>query len=95
MKYQPREVAKSIVALLTGLGTWGYTAAADGAITLAEWFGVCGVLAGAVFVFAYPNTPAPGAPPSEQRVDGDRGHVGPAEAVVVLLLIVAIALLVL
>lgn len=51
---------KSISALLGGLATWGYTAAEDGNIALAEWFGVLGVLATALAVYQFPNTPPAG-----------------------------------
>ena len=55
---KPAEYAKAIAAFFTALGTWGATAAADGNISLAESFGLCGVIAAGILVFAIPNAPA-------------------------------------
>lgn len=104
MTYHPREIAKALAALLTSLGTWGYTAASDGTIDPAEWFGICGVLVAGLAVFAYPNTPPAGEPgdpevseqhPRPTHSTGDRGHVGPTETVLILLLIALVVVLVL
>lgn len=47
--------AKSIAAFLTALGTWGTTSLAEGGITGAEWFGIAGVAAATLLVWAIPN----------------------------------------
>lgn len=57
------QYAKSIAALLTALGTWGATAAADGRYDQLELWSLTGVLVTALAVFAIPNTPEPPAPP--------------------------------
>lgn len=53
---------KSIVALLGGISSWGITAAADDAITQVEIYGLLGVLATVLGVYAFPNTPPAGEP---------------------------------
>lgn len=45
---------KALAAALTGTVTWGATAQVDG-IDPAEWWGLAGVLAGAVVVWLIPN----------------------------------------
>lgn len=52
--------AKSIIAFLGALGTWGATAAADGNYDQIELWALCGVLATAVAVFQIPNRPPRG-----------------------------------
>jgi len=52
--------AKAIAALLGAVSTWGVTAAADGAITLVECFGLVGAIGAVVAVFAATNRPATG-----------------------------------
>lgn len=47
-------VRKAIAAALTGIATWGATAQVDG-IDAAEWWGLFGVLVGAVLVWLIPN----------------------------------------
>lgn len=47
--------AKALAALLGGIATWGVTAS-EGGIDAAEWFGLLGVIATAVAVFAVPNS---------------------------------------
>lgn len=54
--------AKSIIAFLTSLGTWGVTAFADDAINSVELFGLTGVVVAAFAVYTYPNTPPDGEP---------------------------------
>jgi len=54
--------AKSIIAVLTGLATWGATAFADDSITSVELFGLCGVAVLGLSVFAVPNEPPAGTP---------------------------------
>lgn len=50
-----KEIAKSIVAFLTALGTWGATAAADGQYTQEELWGLCGVVVVGLATWAVPN----------------------------------------
>lgn len=59
---KPRDFAKSIIASLTALGTWGTTALSDGAVEAVEWFGLTGVIVAGLAVFAYPNARPRGAP---------------------------------
>lgn len=49
-------VAKAIVAFLTTVGTWAATALLDGHITTSEWYGLIGVAAAALGVYAAPNS---------------------------------------
>jgi hypothetical protein len=53
---------KFVSALLGGVATWGYTATTDHGIDAGEWFGLLGVLATALAVFQFPNTPPAGQP---------------------------------
>lgn len=69
--------SKCIIAFLTALGTWGYTALAadsDGvvSVTAQEWFGLCGVLVAAFSVFAVPNRPPEGEPADPAM--SEQGH---------------------
>lgn len=48
---------KAAAAALTGTATWGITAQPSG-IDGAEWWGLFGVLVGAVLVWLVPNEPA-------------------------------------
>lgn len=54
--------AKTIVAVLGAISTWGITAATEGGITAVEWFGLLGSLATVLGVYAVPNTPPAGEP---------------------------------
>ena len=47
---------KFFSALLGGIATWGYTAAADDLISKVEWFGLIGVIGTALAVYQFPNT---------------------------------------
>lgn len=51
---------KAIAALLGSIGTWGMTAAAEGGITGAEWFGLLAVLGTTSAVWGLPNDTDPG-----------------------------------
>lgn len=53
---------KTIVAVLGGISSWGITAAADDAITQVELYGLLGILATVLGVYAFPNTPPEGEP---------------------------------
>ena len=53
---------KTIVAILGGVSSWGITASADNAITQVELYGLLGVIATALGVYAFPNTPPDGEP---------------------------------
>lgn len=53
-----KEAAKAIAAFFGGLATWGGTAASDGQIALAEWFGLSAVISTAILVWAVPNAKA-------------------------------------
>lgn len=55
---------KAIAAFLGGLSQWGITAFATDGLSSAEWFGVIGVLAATLLVFAVPNTPIEPAVPT-------------------------------
>lgn len=47
---------KAIIALLGGVSAWGITAVSDGSsISAAELFGLLGVLATSLGVYAFPN----------------------------------------
>lgn len=47
---------KTIIALLGGISAWGVTAVSDGSnISAAELFGLLGVIATALGVYAFPN----------------------------------------
>lgn len=46
---------KALVALVTALGTWGYTVLEDDRITSQEWFGLCGVAVTVLGVWGAPN----------------------------------------
>lgn len=48
-------VAKALMAVLTGLGTWGVTAFADGKLDAVEVFGLTGVIVAGLAVWAVPN----------------------------------------
>lgn len=50
----PSRIAKSLIALLGGLGTWGITAAPDG-YTQVELWGLCAVAVAAISVWRVPN----------------------------------------
>ena len=50
------KAAKALMAFLTALGTWGATAFADSGLNAVEAFGLCGVFAAAVIVYAVPNS---------------------------------------
>lgn len=65
----PKQIAKSIIAFLTALGTWGVTAAPDG-YSQAEMWGLCGVVVAGLSVYAWPNKPdgVPDPTLSEQHV---------------------------
>lgn len=47
-------IRKAIAAALTGIATWGITAQPDG-FDSAEWWGLFGVLVGAILVWLTPN----------------------------------------
>lgn len=51
---------KTIAALLGSIATWGVAAGEDGILTMVEYFGLLGVLATVVGVYAIPNTPPDG-----------------------------------
>jgi steroid 5-alpha reductase family enzyme len=55
--------AKAIIATLTAIATWGVTAGADGNYSQVELWGLLGVVAAAVAVYAVPNKPSPTDPP--------------------------------
>ena len=59
---------KAIVAVLTGVSTWGVTAVADGHVDAVELFGLLGVVAAGLGVYGARNAPDPAEPP------GDDGH---------------------
>jgi hypothetical protein len=63
---------KAITALLTALGTWGYTAAADNGYSQQELWGLCGVLVVGLGVYAYPNTA-----PADEEPDPSVSELGP------------------
>lgn len=64
---------KTIAAVLGGVATWGITAASNGAIDLAEWFGLLGALGTALGVYAFPNTNPDGpADPNVSETDGPK-----------------------
>lgn len=50
-----KQYAKALSALAGGVATWGYTATADGVISLQEWFGLFGVVGTALAVFGITN----------------------------------------
>ena len=89
--------AKSLAALLGAIGTWGVTAAEDGAISLGEWFGVLIALSTALAVFALPNRP-PGGEPHDPAVSEQDPRAVPdagltlLEALVVGLVVVVLLL---
>jgi hypothetical protein len=74
---------KAIVALLGGIATWGATAVTDG-ISANEWFGLLAVIATALGVFAFPNTP--------QGEGGDDGYAVPDLVVAILIFLVGVIL---
>ena len=74
--------AKSIIAFLTALGTWGVTAAPDGYSQIELW-GLLGVLVAAAAVFQVPNTPPVGEP-----ADPNISERGAVENMVVLIIAV-------
>lgn len=46
---------KAVVGGLLAFSTWGGTAVADGVVSAAEWFGLLGVIAAALGVYAAKN----------------------------------------
>lgn len=51
--------AKTIVAVLLAVSTWGVTAFADGNASAAEWFGGLGAVASGFAVYWTKNTSSP------------------------------------
>jgi hypothetical protein len=80
---------KAIVALLGGIATWGATAVTDG-ISANEWFGLLAVIATALGVFAFPNTPQ--GEGGEGGEGGDDGYAVPDLVVAILIFLVGVIL---
>jgi hypothetical protein len=53
-----KKYAKTIAAVVVGVGSWLGTALADGHVTTAEWWQLAGVLAAATGVYAVKNREA-------------------------------------
>ena len=49
--------SKALIALIGAVGTWGYTAAANGHIPMQSYFGLAIAINTALGVYAIPNTP--------------------------------------
>ncbi len=73
---------KTIVAILTGISTWGVTAAATGGVDAVEMFGLLGVLATGLGVYGVTNAPV---------VDED-GQISNSGAAALALLVIAAVL---
>jgi hypothetical protein len=64
---------KAIIGTLAAVATWGVTAGADGNYSQVELWGLLGVIAAAVGVYAVTNAPDEGAHP----VDGPDAPLNP------------------
>lgn len=86
---------KFFSALFGGIATWGYTAASEGGIDTAEWFGVLAVLGTALAVFQFPNTPPEGEARDPDMSEREKGHYDPISLGIfaVVLVVVLVVLL--
>lgn len=78
--------AKTVIAILLAVSTWGTTAALDGAFDPVELFGLLGATATAAGVFLVPNT-NPGDKPYDPMIsEREAGHI---DSTTVLLIVIA------
>lgn len=82
---------KTIVAVLGGVSAWGITASADNAITQVELYGLLGVIATALGVYAFPNSPPAGEPADPEISERGMSEIGLVLLTVIVVIVVLVA----